>query len=70
MFTRLPESTQPEDTRGSIRKKRYSVEITVLFSPDEEPTEQQIQDFFNAFFSEGFKLIWRAATCDNVKELP
>jgi hypothetical protein len=65
----MPECTMPEDTSGETRTRRYSVEITAYYVPGEEPTEDQIQDFFNAFFSEGFKLIWRAATCDDVKEL-
>jgi hypothetical protein len=56
----------PENTVGKTITKRYVIEITAEIAPGEEPTAEQIRDFFNAFFSEGFKDVWRAATCDSV----
>lgn len=68
MSSMLQHPTMPENTVGATITKRYVVEIAAEVAPGEEPTVEQIRDFFNAFFSEGFKDVWRAATCDRVTE--
>ncbi len=70
MSSILQHPTMPENTTGSTITKRYLVEITAEVAPGEEPTPEQVRDFFNAFFSEGFKGVWRAATCERVKAKP
>jgi hypothetical protein len=70
MSSVLQNPTMPENTVGHTITKRYVVEITAEITPGEEPTPEQIRDFFNAFFSEGFKDVWRAATCERVSAKP
>jgi hypothetical protein len=70
MSSILSHPTMPENCVGSTIEKRYVVEITAQIAPGEEPTPEDIRDFFNAFFSEGFRNVWRAATCDSVKSIP
>jgi hypothetical protein len=70
MSSVLQHPTMPENTTGRTITRRYTVEITAEVAPGNEPTPEQIRDFFNAFFSEGFKDVWCAATCDQVKRKP
>jgi hypothetical protein len=70
MASLLSNPVMPEETDGPTVTKRYVIEVTAHVKPGEEPTPEQVRDFFNAFFSEGFKQVWRAATCDKVESLP
>jgi hypothetical protein len=70
MSSVLSHPTMPEDCEGATLEKRYRIDITAQIVPGEEPTPEQIRDFFNAFFSEGFQNVWRAATCDQVSAVP